>query len=299
MFDSYEKLWKLGGGVLGKVYEVRCADSKRHFALKEIRIQEDSRPKEFHPIMREIAHLRMCDHPNIIRLHEVLFSARSVSLVLECMDMDLLSYLKEFGALSDFMSLQSACSQCLKGVDHCHGCGVLHRALSPRSFLVDGRRFLFKLSDFRHACRLPAELDNNDVGHVWYRAPELLLGADGCGAPADIWALGCVFAQMATGMALFRGDSEIDTLFQIFRTLGTPDEAVWSGVSGLRHFKATFPKWRDTGLAEVAAKAPCLGEAGMEMLRSCLAYGARRLESERLMAHAFFGMEDGEDVFCT
>lgn len=52
---------------------------------------------------------------------------------------------------------------------------------------------------------------------MWYRAPELLLGMKGYAFPLDIWALGCVFAEMASGQPLFVGDSEIDQIRRIFR----------------------------------------------------------------------------------
>lgn len=58
-----------------------------------------------------------------------------------------------------------------------------------------------------------------NVVTLWYRAPELLLGMKGYACPLDIWALGCVFAEMASGQPLFVGDSEIDQIRKIFRYL--------------------------------------------------------------------------------
>lgn len=52
---------------------------------------------------------------------------------------------------------------------------------------------------------------------LWYRAPEVLLGASRYSLPVDLWSIGCIFAEMATKRPLFRGDSEIDQLFRIFR----------------------------------------------------------------------------------
>lgn len=59
-----------------------------------------------------------------------------------------------------------------------------------------------------------------------------------------------IFLQ-ATRRALFPGDSEIDQLFRIFRTLGTPDETIWPGVSQLRDYKSMFPRWEPCDLDEV------------------------------------------------
>lgn len=59
---------------------------------------------------------------------------------------------------------------------------------------------------------------------IRYRAPEILLGSQFYGPSVDLWSIGCIFAEMITKHALFPGDSEIDQMFRIFRTLGTPDE---------------------------------------------------------------------------
>ena len=60
----------------------------------------------------------------------------------------------------------------------------------------------------------------------------------------DIWSLGCILAEMSEKRGLFPGDSEIDQLFRIFRTLGTPDETNWPNVKELSDYKSTFPKWK-------------------------------------------------------
>ncbi|NXO94468.1 CDK2 kinase, partial [Certhia brachydactyla] len=66
-----------------------------------------------------------------------------------------------------------------------------------------------------------------------------------------------------TRRALFPGDSEIDQLFRIFRTLGTPDELSWPGVSALPDYKSTFPRWARQDLAKVL---PPLDEEGRKLL---------------------------------
>lgn len=55
---------------------------------------------------------------------------------------------------------------------------------------------------------------------LWYRPPEILLGDKVYSTAVDIWSIGCIFAELATKKPLFPGDSEIDQLFRIFRTLG-------------------------------------------------------------------------------
>lgn len=91
---------------------------------------------------------------------------------------------------------------------------------------------------------------------------------------------------MATHKVLFRGDSEIDQLFQIFRILGTPDEETWPGVSRLPDYKTTFPKWR---VQQLSTCAPQLNEDGLDLLAKMLLYKPEnRLTARMALTHPFF-----------
>ena len=117
---------------------------------------------------------------------------------------------------------------------------------------------------------------------LWYRSPELLLGCQYYSTPVDIWSVGCIFAEMITKRPLFPGDSEIDQLFRIFRyyiiinymvyynyniiiiyhcfrTLGTPDESTWPGISSFPDYKSSFPKWPRQNLQRVYKQLDQLG----------------------------------------
>lgn len=76
-----------------------------------------------------------------------------------------------------------------------------------------------QIADFglSRSISIPVRNYTTVVVTLWYRAPELLLGVKSYACSIDIWALGCIFAEMATGVALFIGDSEIDQLQKIFR----------------------------------------------------------------------------------
>lgn len=122
---------------------------------------------------------------------------------------------------------------------------------------------------------------------LWYRAPEILLGARQYSTPVDVWSVGCIFAEMVNQRPLFPGDSEIDELFKIFRSqsilflhyslslptqiymveviksiimtdctmflrvMGTPNEETWPGVTALPDFKSAFPKWPSKVLKKI------------------------------------------------
>ncbi|MGH0157443.1 UNVERIFIED_CONTAM: hypothetical protein FKN15_033708 [Acipenser sinensis] len=118
------------------------------------------------------------------------------------------------------------------------------------------------------------------------KAPEILLGCKYYSTAVDIWSLGCIFAEMVTRRALFPGDSEIDQLFRIFRTLGTPDEAVWPGVTSMPDYKSTFPKWVRQ---EFSKMVPQLDEEGRDLLAQMLHYDPnKRISAKNALVHRFF-----------
>lgn len=77
------------------------------------------------------------------------------------------------------------------------------------------------MCDFGFARMLnPGENYTDYVATRWYRAPELLVGDVNYGTPVDVWAIGCVFAELIRGDALWPGRSDVDQLYLIRRTLG-------------------------------------------------------------------------------
>ena len=144
------------------------------------------------------------------------------------------------------------CDNFFKGESVSHAYRVLHRDLKPQNLLIDSKGFI-KLADFglARSIGLPIRTYTHEVVTLWYRAPEILLGTKYYGPSVDVWSIGCIFAEMVTKKPLFSGDSEIDQLFRIFRTLGTPDEIVWPGVSQLPDYKTTFPQWNKEDLSKV------------------------------------------------
>lgn len=140
--------------------------------------------------------------------------------------------------LSDFQ-VKMLLHQLLDATAYCHRRGVYHRNLKPKHLLIDipadGNldRSQLKVADFAlvRSSGLPIRTYTAKVVTLWYRAPEILMGVTEYSHAVDIWSVGCVFAEMVLGRPLFTGSSEIDQLFQLFSTLGTPKEENWCVVS--------------------------------------------------------------------
>jgi len=280
----------LGEGTYGKVYKVIDKESGQAFALKKIPIQyeEEGVPST---AIREVSLLREVNHPNIIRLYEIISTRLALHLLFEFLDMDLRMYLKRHGAYTDPPALRDAAYQCSCAIEHIHEHRIIHRDLKPQNVLIDVKSGRLKLADFglARAYSVPLRAYTHEVVTLWYRSIEILLGQAKYATPTDIWSLGCIVAEMATAQALFPGDSQIDTIFKIFRVLGTPSDEVWPGVSTLREFKHTFPRWPDTRLEGTRAAGPALGDTGVELLQACFVYSpVGRMSAAKLKLHAFF-----------
>ncbi|KFO69354.1 Cyclin-dependent kinase 2, partial [Cuculus canorus] len=181
------------------------------------------------------------------RLLDVIHTENKLYLVFEFLHQDLKKFMDSasLGGIP-LPLIKSYLFQLLQGLAFCHAHRVLHRDLKPQNLLINADGAI-KLADFglARAFGMPGAMGSLVVQVVtlWYRAPEILLGCKYYSTAVDIWSLGCIFAEMITRRALFPGDSEIDQLFRIFRTLGTPDEAAWPGVTSMPDYKPSFPKW--------------------------------------------------------
>lgn len=181
---------------------------------------------------------------------------------------------------------QNYLRQLLEGIAYCHAHRVLHRDLKPQNLLVDSEGRI-KIADFglARAFGIPVRAYTHEVVTLWYRAPEILLGAKFYSTAVDVWSLACIYAEMASGRTLFPGDSEIDQLFRVFRALGTPgggSGGVWPGARRLPDYRAAFPRWPARAARHLLPTAARDNELACELFESMLRYEP----SERVAARA-------------
>ncbi|XP_054773758.1 cyclin-dependent kinase 1-like [Lytechinus pictus] len=286
--EDFIKIEKLGEGTYGVVYKGRHKKTGKIVALKKIRLESEEEGVPSTAI-REISLLRELDsHPNIVLLEDVLMEPQRLYLVFEYLTMDLKKYMESLkGKQMDPALVKSYLHQMVDGIKFCHCRRILHRDLKPQNLLIDNNGTI-KLADFglARAFGIPVRVYTHEVVTLWYRAPEVLLGATKYACPVDMWSLGCIFAEMVTKRPLFHGDSEIDQLFRIFRTLGTPTEETWPGVTQLQDYKPTFPMWNEPNL-KGAVKG--MGAEGLDLLKRMLIYDpSKRITAKASMNHPYF-----------
>ncbi|XP_076791551.1 cyclin-dependent kinase 3 isoform X2 [Arvicanthis niloticus] len=288
--DAFQKVERIGEGTYGVVYKAKNKVTGQLVALKKIRLDLETEGVPSTAI-REITLLKELKHPNIIKLLDVIHREKKLYMVFEFLTQDLRKRMDSSPTSElPLHVVKSYLSQLLQGVSFCHAHQVIHRDLKPQNLLINECGAI-KLADFglARAFGIPLRTYTHEVVTLWYRAPEILLGSKFYSTAVDIWSIGCIFAEMVTGKALFPGDSEIDQLFRIFRTLGTPSEAMWPGVSQLPDYQSSFPKWNRKGLEEIV---PSLGPEGKDLLLQLLRYDpSQRISAKTALAHPYFSTE--------
>ncbi|CAH2044639.1 unnamed protein product, partial [Iphiclides podalirius] len=217
--ERYEKLAKLGEGSYGLVYKCRDRETGALVAVKKF-LENDDDPLIRKIALREIRMLKNLKHPNLVNLLEVFRRKRKLHLVFEYCDHTVLHELEKYPSGCPELLSKQIIWQTLQGVAYCHRHNCIHRDVKPENILLtaDG---VVKLCDFGFARMIsPGESYTDYVATRWYRAPELLVGDTMYSTPVDVWAIGCVFAELLSGEALWPGKSDLDQLHLIRCTLG-------------------------------------------------------------------------------
>ncbi|GMN34669.1 hypothetical protein TIFTF001_004810 [Ficus carica] len=292
--DMEERKLKISVNV-ENVYRAREKATGKIVALKKTRLHED---EEGVPptTLREVSILRMLSRdPHVVRLMDVKQGQNKegktvLYLVFEYMDTDLKKFIRSFRQTGDNIPptiVKSLMYQLCKGVAFCHGHGILHRDLKPHNLLMDRKTMMLKIADLglARAFTVPIKKYTHEILTLWYRAPEVLLGATHYSTGVDMWSVGCIFAELVTKQALFPGDSELQQLLHIFRLLGTPNEKMWPGVSKLVNWHE-YPQWSPQSLSKAV---PNLDKDGVDLLAQMLQYEpSQRISAKKAMEHPYF-----------
>lgn len=228
--DSFEKIDKIGQGTYSNVYKARDTITGKIVALKKVRF-DNLEPESVKFMAREIVILRRLDHPNVIKLEGLVTSRMSCSLylVFEYMEHDLAGLAASPGIKFTVEQVKCYMQQLLSGLDHCHKRNVLHRDIKGSNLLLDNGGIL-KIADFGLATVFNPNHKHPMTSRVvtlWYRAPELLLGATDYSVGIDLWSAGCILAELLAGKPIMPGRTEVEQLHKIYKLCGSPSDDYW------------------------------------------------------------------------
>ncbi|XP_064488020.1 cyclin-dependent kinase 16-like isoform X2 [Ornithodoros turicata] len=284
--ETYTKLDKLGEGTYATVFKGKSRLTDNLVALKEIRLEhEEGAPCT---AIREVSLLKDLKHNNIVTLHDIVHTEKSLTLVFEYLEKDLKQYMDDCGNFLSLNNVKCFLFQLLRGLAYCHQRRILHRDLKPQNLLINDKGEL-KLADFglARAKSVPIKTFSNEVVTLWYRPPDVLLGSTDYFTSIDMWGVGCIFYEMASGYPLFPGSTVEDELHLIFRTLGTPTEATWQGIGSNSDFLGyNFPRY---GGEPLGSKVPRVGGDGARLLLQFLKFEPKmRISALEAMKHPYF-----------
>ncbi|XP_036240552.1 cyclin-dependent kinase-like 1 isoform X2 [Molothrus aeneus] len=278
--ERYEKLGKVGEGSYGVVFKCRNKDTGQIVAIKKF-LESEEDPVIRKIALREIRMLKHLKHPNLVKLLEVFRRKRRLHLVLEYCEHTVLQELDRHPRGVPEYLVKSITWQTLQAVNFCHKHNCIHRDVKPENILIT-KHSVIKLCDFGFARILtgPSDYYTDYVATRWYRSPELLVGDTQYGPPVDVWAIGCVFAELLSGMPLWPGKSDVDQLYLIRRTLGDL----------IPRHQQVFSTNQFFSGEPLEVKFPNISYSALALMKGCLRMDpAERQSCEQLLQHPYFG----------
>ncbi|XP_024360396.1 cyclin-dependent kinase E-1 isoform X2 [Physcomitrium patens] len=313
--QQYELVGKIGEGTYGLVYLARSKEPA-HRGTK-IAIKKFKQSKEGDGVsptaIREIMLLRECVHENIVKLVNVHINHGDMSLYLafDYAEHDLYEIIRHHRekvtcSINPY-TVKSLLWQILNGLNYLHSNWIIHRDLKPSNILVMGEgeeQGVVKIGDFGLARIFQAPSrplsDNGVVVTIWYRAPELLLGSKHYTSAVDMWAVGCIFAELLTLKPLFQGIEDksspspfqFDQLDKIFKVLGNPTADKWPTLTTLPHWAQNRQsiqsrKYDNPGFYSIVQLPP--KSPGFDLLSKMLEYDPiKRITAAQALEHEYF-----------
>ncbi|XP_004407434.1 PREDICTED: cyclin-dependent kinase 11B isoform X6 [Odobenus rosmarus divergens] len=288
--EEFQCLNRIEEGTYGVVYRAKDKKTDEIVALKRLKMEKE---KEGFPItsLREINTILKAQHPNIVTVREIVVGSNmdKIYIVMNYVEHDLKSLMETMKQPFLPGEVKTLMIQLLRGVKHLHDNWILHRDLKTSNLLLSHAGIL-KVGDFGLAREYgsPLKAYTPVVVTLWYRAPELLLGAKEYSTAVDMWSVGCIFGELLTQKPLFPGKSEIDQINKVFKDLGTPSEKIWPGYNDLPAVKKmTFTEYPYNNLRK--RFGALLSDQGFDLMNKFLTYfPGRRVSAEDGLKHEYF-----------
>ena len=296
--DNYEILNKLGGGSFAEVYKAIEKKTGEYVAIKILKKKysnwEECLELRETKSLKKLQDSSLNSHQkgieNIIKLKEMIFikETGTLNLIFEYMEKDLFILMKERTPKKlNENQIKSIIYQTLMGLSYMHKYGFFHRDLKPENLLVTGE--IIKIADFglaREIRSIPPYTEY--VSTRYYRAPECILKSNNYNSPIDIWALGCIMAEMYLHpQPLFFGNNEKEVLYKICSILGTPNHDIWNeGISQANKMDIKFPKFEPQKLENIITNA---SKDAIDLISQMIKWDPnKRATASNLLQHKFF-----------
>ncbi|KAF3198384.1 hypothetical protein TWF106_004609 [Orbilia oligospora] len=297
--DEFESLNQLGEGTYGVVRRARDrkitnrTDKHTIVALKQVRIFDEDRNNGI-PItaLREIFLLRDLKHRNVVRVLDVAVGdeLHDVYMVMEYAEQDLANLLDYARVNYSQSEVKCLAKQLFEGLEYLHDRNVIHRDIKASNLLLTAKGIL-KIADFGLAREYSERPLTPSVVTVWYRSPELLLGASRYTQAVDIWAAGMVIGEIIKQVPLCPGENEIDQLNKIAQLLGVPNDRIWPKIHTMPSYhqlKYRIQNPQRQNQLEILFLG-ITSSATVNLINSCLTYDPeKRITARQCLSHEYF-----------
>jgi len=296
---KYKSLEIIGDGTYGTVWRGTLLETGELVAIKKLK----NRIKTWQECMelKEVKVLsKLKSHCNIIKLKEITRETNSeVFMIFEYAELNLFQFMEKTKRRGETLAerkIKEIIYQLTNGLQYIHQNGFFHRDIKPENILLMNENSntgddYIKIADFGLAREMPPYYNSialtDYVCTRWYRAPECILKSINYSSPMDIWAIGCVMAELYTLSPIFPGNSEIDQLTKVTNILGSPKFNDWpEGYKLIQKLGMKFPISIGVSLSSIIPNA---SSDALNLLTEIFQWDSlSRPNCAKILSHPFF-----------
>ncbi|KAG2680474.1 hypothetical protein I3843_11G101800 [Carya illinoinensis] len=282
--ERFNLIKEVGDGTFGCVWRAINKQTGEVVAIKKMKKRYYSWEECVN--LREVKSLRKMNHPNIVKLKEVIRENDILYFVFEYMECNLYQLMKDREKLFSEAGVRNWCFQVFQALAYIHQRGYFHRDLKPENLLVTKDKI--KIADFGLAREINSQPPYTEyVSTRWYRAPEVLLQSYLYSSKVDMWAMGAIMAELFTLRPLFPGISEADEIYKICSVIGSPTKDTWAdGLHLARDINYQFPRFAGVHLS---ALIPSASNDAISLITSLCSWDPfKRPTAAEALQHPFF-----------
>ena len=261
---EYKIVKILGSGAYGDVYEIEDSEGQK-YALKQIKLINGIQSIRF-DMLREPNFLKYGENENLINLYEAsLINKNQIALLMEYCDCDLSQFIEKFKSnplIYNEKTIKKISYQIIKGVEILHSNLLFHRDLKPQNILlkfleknnegdiINLNNFIIKIGDLGLSRKysLLKRKYTPGVGTLYYRAPEIILGASNYFIGIDVWSIGCIIGEMILNRPIFIGNNDKTQLIEMIKIFGSFNDENLPGLKFFPNYNKSFPVCNGVGL---------------------------------------------------
>ena len=312
--NNFELIKKIGLGTFGTVYEAINKETKEKVAIKILKEKFESLSDCL--AKKEIRILQKIHHENIVLLKDVIREKTGeASMIFEYCDCNLFQFIENHRVHKKLIPepiIREIIFQITKGIKHMHSNKYFHRDLKPENILVilnnynlnninNEGELKIKIADFGTVKEIPLKNNTPMTDYVctrWYRAPECVLRAENYDEKIDVWAIGCIMAELYNLGPIFPGENEFDQINQILKVLGTPTRGKWPwGYYQAEMLGFQFPIYYKKDFKNYFE---FICNEGINLLNEILQFDStKRPSCNKILNHPFFKFINKIPINCT